>query len=209
MYLQPFSPPFRSMTWTNTPKVQQGWGSNGGNGSEGWGSGVDGTRTGVSNHWGEPQKGAGSVGWDSDSDRSGSGCWSEPSRTTSSSSTWVGSGGSNTPDQSTPNPSSNWGDPVHKPNQGWGEPGKNHHGAQNWGEANTKPSNEWSKGPESSMSRGNQGSSKPTGGDEEGLSLLELIITELNVFTVKCFEKKKQANARVLFQAGLVAQCLL
>ncbi|XP_054891166.1 trinucleotide repeat-containing gene 6A protein-like isoform X2 [Poeciliopsis prolifica] len=152
----------RSMTWTNTPKAQQSWGSNSGNGSEGWGSGVDSTRTGVSNHWGEPQKGAGSVGWDSDSDRSGSGCWSEPSRT-SSNSTWVGSGGSNTPDQSTPNPSSNWGDPVHKPNQGWGEPGKNNHGAQNWGEANTKPSNEWSKGPESSMSRGNQGSSKPTG----------------------------------------------
>ncbi|XP_047214711.1 trinucleotide repeat-containing gene 6A protein-like isoform X2 [Girardinichthys multiradiatus] len=157
----------RSMTWTNTPKMQHGWGTNSGNGSEGWGS-SDCTRTGVSNHCGEPQKGAGSVGWDSD--RSGSGCWSEPSRTTntSSSNTWVGSGGSNTPDQSTPNPGSNWGDSVHKPNpqsssQGWGEPGKNNHGAQNWGESNTKPSNEWVKGPESNISRGNPGSSKSTG----------------------------------------------
>ncbi|XP_038136264.1 trinucleotide repeat-containing gene 6A protein-like isoform X1 [Cyprinodon tularosa] len=157
----------RSMTWTNTPKPQQGWGSNRGNASEGWGNNGDCTRSGVSNHWGEPQKGAGSVGWDSDSDRSGSGCWSEPSRNTASSSnTWVGSGGSNTPDQSTPNPGSSWGDSVHKPNSqssGWGEPGRNHHGAQNWGDSNTKASNEWGKGPDSSISRGNQGSNKSSG----------------------------------------------
>lgn len=143
---------FRSNTWTNAPKPQQGWGSNSGSGSEGWGTGGQ----GGSNHWGEPQKGAGSVGWDSDSDRSGSGCWSEPSRTnTSSSNTWVGSGGSNTPDQSTPNPGSNWGDLSHKPN-----PQSN---SQNWGEPNPKPSNEWGKGPESNMARGNPGSNKPTG----------------------------------------------
>uniref|UniRef100_A0A3Q1HCD4 TNRC6 PABC binding domain-containing protein n=1 Tax=Anabas testudineus TaxID=64144 RepID=A0A3Q1HCD4_ANATE len=157
----------RSNTWTNVPKPQQGWGSSGGNGSEGWGSNGDGSRGGANNHWGEPQKGGGSVGWDSDSDRSGSGCWSEPSRTnTSSSNTWVGSGGSNTPDQSTPNPGSNWGDSVHKPNANtpaWGEPIKNNHAAQNWGEPNPKPSSEWGKGPESSMSRSNQGPNKPTG----------------------------------------------
>ncbi|XP_022064225.1 trinucleotide repeat-containing gene 6A protein isoform X2 [Acanthochromis polyacanthus] len=159
----------RSSTWTNAPKPQQSWGSNSGNGNESWGGSGDGTRQGASNHWGEPQKGAGSVGWDSDSDRSGSGCWSEPSRTnTSSSNTWVGSGGSNTPDQNTPNPGSNWGDSVHKPNphsnsQGWGEPMKNNHGGQNWGEPNPKPSNEWGKGPESNMSRGSQGPNKPTG----------------------------------------------
>uniref|UniRef100_A0A667WA86 Trinucleotide repeat containing adaptor 6A n=1 Tax=Myripristis murdjan TaxID=586833 RepID=A0A667WA86_9TELE len=165
----------RSNTWTNAPKQpkqQQGWGGNSGGGSDSWGNGGDGSRGGASNHWGEPQKGAGSVGWDSDSDRSGSGCWSEPSRTnTSSSNTWVGSGGSNTPDQSTPNPGSNWGDPVPKPkaqnnSQGWGEPMKSNHGAQNWGEPSPKPcnpSNEWGKGPESNMSRGNQGPNKPTG----------------------------------------------
>ncbi|XP_026181997.1 trinucleotide repeat-containing gene 6A protein isoform X2 [Mastacembelus armatus] len=159
----------RSSTWTNAPKPQQSWGSSSGYGSESWGSGGDSSRGGANNHWGEPQKGAGSVGWDSDSDRSGSGCWSEPSRTnTSSSNTWVGSGGSNTPDQTTPNPGSNWGDSVHKPNpsnnnQGWGEPMKNNHGAQNWGEMNPKPSNEWGKGPESNMSRCSQGPNKPTG----------------------------------------------
>ncbi|XP_041854451.1 trinucleotide repeat-containing gene 6A protein-like [Melanotaenia boesemani] len=159
----------RSNTWTNTHKLQQSRGSSGGNGSETWAGGADGSRSGASNHWGEPQKGAGSVGWDSDSDRSGSGCWSEPSRTnTSSSNTWVGSGGSNTPDQSTPNAGSNWGDSVHKSNpqsnsQNWGEPMKNNQGSQNWGGPNSKPSNEWGKGPESNMSRGNQGSNKPTG----------------------------------------------
>ncbi|CAJ1076430.1 trinucleotide repeat-containing gene 6A protein isoform X1 [Xyrichtys novacula] len=142
----------RSNTWTNAPKPQQGWGSSSGTGSEGWGSGGQ----GAGNHWGEPQKGAGSVGWDSDSDRSGSGCWSEPSRTnTSSSNTWVGSGGSNTPNQSTPNPGSNWGDPIPKPNL--------QSNSQGWGEPNSKPSNEWGKGSESNMSRGNQGSNKPTG----------------------------------------------
>ncbi|XP_078141021.1 trinucleotide repeat-containing gene 6A protein-like isoform X2 [Centroberyx gerrardi] len=165
----------RSNTWTNAPKQpkqQQGWGGNGGGGGDGWGSGGDGPRGGANNHWGEPQKGAGSASWDSDSDRSGSGCWSEPSRTnTSSSNTWVGSGGSNTPDQSTPNPGSNWGEHIPKPkpqnnSQGWGEPMKPNHGSQNWGEPAPKPcnpSNEWGKGPESNMSRGNQGPSKPTG----------------------------------------------
>ncbi|KAM9746324.1 trinucleotide repeat-containing gene 6A protein-like isoform 3-T4 [Menidia menidia] len=158
----------RSSTWTNAPKPQQGWGSNSGNGNDTWAGSVDGPRGRANNHWGEHQKGAGSVGWDSDSDRSGSGGWSEPSRTnTSSSNTWVGSGGSNTPDQSTPNPGSTWGDSVHKPNpqpdsQNWGEPVKNNHGTQNWGEPNSK-SCEWGKGPESNMSRGNQGSNKPTG----------------------------------------------
>uniref|UniRef100_UPI0037E9A14E trinucleotide repeat-containing gene 6A protein-like isoform X1 n=2 Tax=Semicossyphus pulcher TaxID=241346 RepID=UPI0037E9A14E len=148
----------RSNTWTNAPKPQQGWGSSGGNGSETWGNGGDGARPGANNHWGEPQKSAGSMGWDrdSDSDRSGSGCWSDPSRTnTSSSNTWVGSGGTNTPDQSTPNPGSNWGDTVHKPNP--------HGNSQGWGEPNPKPSNEWGKGPESNTSRGNQGPNKPTG----------------------------------------------
>ncbi|XP_034395185.1 trinucleotide repeat-containing gene 6A protein-like isoform X2 [Cyclopterus lumpus] len=156
----------RSNTWTNAPKPQQGWGSNSGNGSERWGNGGDGARAGGKNHWGEPQKGA-----SCDSNRSGSGCWNESSRTnntSSSSNTWVGSGGSNPPDQSTPNPGSNWGDSVHKPNpqsnnQSWGEPMKNNHGAQNWGEPNPKPSNEWGKGPESNMSRGNQAPNKPTG----------------------------------------------
>lgn len=169
-YRSPSLALFRSSTWTNAPKPQQGWGSSSGNGSEGWGNGGDGARPGTNNHWGEPQKGAGSVGWDSDSDRSGSGCWSEPSRTTntSSSNTWVGSGGSNTPDQSTPNPGSNWSDSVHKPNpqsnsQGWGEPMKNNQGTQNWCDPNPKPSNEWVKGPESSTSRAAQGPSKPTG----------------------------------------------
>uniref|UniRef100_A0A8C6KJ98 Trinucleotide repeat containing adaptor 6A n=1 Tax=Nothobranchius furzeri TaxID=105023 RepID=A0A8C6KJ98_NOTFU len=156
---------FRSNTWTNTPKVQQGWGS----GSESWGGNVDGPRSGSSKHWGEPQKGGGSVGLDSDSDRSGSGCWSEPSRTnTSSSNAWAGSGGSNAPDQSTPNPGSNWGDSATKPNpqnnsKGWGEHDKNNHGAQNWSESGSKPSNEWGKDPEPRMSRANQGSNKPTG----------------------------------------------
>lgn len=161
----------RSNTWNNTTKQQQGWGSNIGNGREGWGNGGDGARPGASNHWGEPQKGTGSVGWDSDSDRSGSGCWSEPGRTntsTSSSNTWVGSGGSNTPDQSTPNPGSNWGDSVHKSNSqsknlGWGETMKNNQGTQNWGEPNPKPSNEWGNGPEVSTSRGIQGPNKTSG----------------------------------------------
>lgn len=159
----------RSNTWTNTPKPQQGWGSGSGNGSEGWGNSGDINRPGTNSHWGEPQKGASSVGWDSDSDRSGSGCWSEPGRNTSSSNTWGGSGGTNTPDQSAPNPGSNWGDPAHKPNpsqsnsQSWGEPVKNSHGTKNWGEPNPKPSNEWGKGPESSTSRGTQGPNKPSG----------------------------------------------
>ncbi|XP_077412406.1 trinucleotide repeat-containing gene 6A protein-like isoform X1 [Vanacampus margaritifer] len=157
----------RSNTWTNVPKQQQGWGSSSGNEDEGWGTAGDSSRAVSNNHWGDPHKGAGSVGWDSDSDRSGSGCWSEPGRTnTSSSNTWGGSGGSNTPDQNTPNPGSNWGDS--KPNlqnksQGWGEPVKNNQGSQNWGDANSKPpytSNEWGKGPESNMSRANN---KPTG----------------------------------------------
>ncbi|XP_061837613.1 trinucleotide repeat-containing gene 6A protein-like isoform X2 [Nerophis lumbriciformis] len=154
----------RSNTWTNVPKPQQSWGCNSGNGDEGWSTGGDSARAGSNNHWGEPHKGSGSAGWDSDSDRSGSGCWSEPGRTN----TWGGSGGSNTPDQSTPNPGSNWGDPVHKPNlqnksQGWGEPVKNQQGVQTWGDASSKPShtsNEWGKGPDSNMSRGNN---KPTG----------------------------------------------
>lgn len=164
----------RSNTWTNAPKPQQGWDSNSGNGNERWSNGGDGHRGGGRNHWGgEPQKGTNSVGWDND--RSGSGCWSEPNRTnntTSSSSgnnTWAGSGGSNTPDKSTPNAGSNWGDAVHKPNpqgssQGWGEPmNKSNHGAHNWSEPISKPSNEWGKGPESTMSTGNQVPNKPTG----------------------------------------------
>uniref|UniRef100_A0A674N838 Trinucleotide repeat containing adaptor 6A n=1 Tax=Takifugu rubripes TaxID=31033 RepID=A0A674N838_TAKRU len=165
--------PDRSNTWNNTPKQQQGWGSSIGNGREGWGNGGDGARSGANNHWGEPQKGTGSAGWDSDSDRSGSGCWSEPGRTntstsTSSSNTWVGSGGSNTPDQSTSNPGSNWGDSVQKPNpqsnsQGWGETMKNTQGTQNWGEPKPKPSNEWGSGPEASPSRGTQGPNKTSG----------------------------------------------
>ncbi|XP_061557520.1 trinucleotide repeat-containing gene 6A protein-like isoform X3 [Phycodurus eques] len=158
--------PSRSNTWS-VPKQQQGWSSSSGNGDEGWGITGDCSRAASNNHWGDPHKGAGSVGWDSDSDRSGSGCWSEPGRTnTSSSNTWGGSGGSNTPDQSTPNLGSNWGDS--KPNlqnksQGWGEPVKNNQGAQNWGDSNSKPSytsNEWGKGPDSNMSRTNN---KPTG----------------------------------------------
>ncbi|XP_077590011.1 trinucleotide repeat-containing gene 6A protein-like isoform X2 [Stigmatopora nigra] len=157
----------RSNTWTNLPKQQQGWGSSMGNGDESWSPAGDNSRTVSNNHWGDPPKGSGSAGWDSDSDRSGSGCWSEPGRTnTSSSNTWGGSGGSNTPDQSTPNPGSNWNDS--KPNlqnksQGWGEPVKNNQSAQNWGDSNPKSScttNEWGKGPESSMSRTNN---KPTG----------------------------------------------
>ncbi|KAM9392795.1 trinucleotide repeat-containing gene 6A protein-like isoform 2-T3 [Pholidichthys leucotaenia] len=150
----------RSNTWNNGPVSQQGWGSNSGN--EVWG----GSGGGQSNHWGEPKKGTSSVGWDSDSDRSGSGCWSEPSRTnTSSGNTWVGSGGSNTPDMSTPNPGSNWGDSAQKPNlqsngQGWSEPMKINNGAQTWGES--KPS-EWGRSNESNKSRGNPGSNKPTG----------------------------------------------
>lgn len=159
----------RSSTWSNTSKPQQSWGSSSANVSDTWGASGETTRPSSNNHWGEPQKGAGSVGWDSDSDRSGSVCWSEPSRTnTSSSNTWVGSGGSNTPDVSTPNPGSTWGEPVLKPKpqsttQGWAEPSKNNTGAQNWGEPNPKPSNEWGKGPESNMSRGSQGQNKPTG----------------------------------------------
>ena len=177
---------FRSNTWTNAPKAQQGWSSNSGNGTEGWGSSGDGVRGGANNRWGEPQKTAGSAGWEGDSDRSGSdrsgsdrsgsdrsssGCWNDSSRTnTSSGNTWVGSGGSNTQDQSASNQGSNWGgESVHKPNsqsnsQSWGEQQKsNHHGAQNWGETTPKPSNEWGKGPEPNMSRGNQGSNKPSG----------------------------------------------
>lgn len=160
---------FRSSTWSNSSKPQQSWGSSSANVSDTWGASGEATRPSSNNHWGEPQKGAGSVGWDSDSDRSGSVCWSEPSRTnTSSSNTWVGSGGSNTPDVSTPNPGSTWGEPVLKPKpqsttQGWAEPSKNNTGAQNWGEPNPKPSNEWGKGPESNMSRGSQGQNKPTG----------------------------------------------
>lgn len=159
----------RSNTWTNAPKPQQTWN---GNGSEGWGSNGEASRAGASNHWGDPPKGSGSVSWDSDSDRSSSVCWSEPNRTnTSSSNTWAGSGGSNTPDQSTPNPGSNWGEPVHKPNpqssnQGWGEAMKNNQGVQNWGEPSSKacnPSNEWGKGTESNISRGVQGPNKPSG----------------------------------------------
>lgn len=159
----------RSNTWTNTPKPQQGWSSGSGNGSEGWGKAGDLNRPGTNSHWGEPQKGSGSMGWDSDSDRSGSGCWSEPGRNAKNSNTWGGSGGTNTPDQSTPNPGSNWGDPTHKPNppqsnsQGWGEPVKNSHGTKNWVEPSPKPSNEWGKGPESSTSRGTQGPTKPSG----------------------------------------------
>lgn len=160
----------RSNTWNNAPKQQQGWGSSIGNGSEGWGNGGDGARSGANNHWGEPQKGTGSVGWDSDSDRSGSGCWSEPGRTNtnSGSNTWVGSGGSNTPDQSTANPGSSWGDSVHKSNpqsssHSWGETMKNNQGTQNWGEPNPKPSNEWGNGPEASTSRGTAGPNKASG----------------------------------------------
>ncbi|XP_067332253.1 trinucleotide repeat-containing gene 6A protein-like isoform X1 [Channa argus] len=160
----------RSNTWTNAPKPQQGWGSSSGNTNEGWGSGGDSARGGTNNHWGEPTKNTGSAGWESDSDRSGSGYWSEPSRanTSSSNNTWIGSGGSNTPDQSTPNPGPNWADSVQKPNtqsssQAWGEPMKNSYGAQNWGEGNSKSSNEWGKGPETNMPRTNQGSNKPTG----------------------------------------------
>lgn len=189
--------------------MQQGWGSNSGNGNETWGG--DGSRPGASNHWGEPQKGAGSVGWDSDSDRSGSGCWSEPGRTnTSSSNTWVSSGGSNTPDQSTPNPGSNWGDTVNKPspqsnNQGWGESMKNNHGSQNWGESNSKPCNEWGKGPESNMSRGNPSSNKPTGTYLAIIVLLVLLPFNefLNLLTLK-------SNAILLFtfQAGWGGPCL-
>ncbi|XP_061701673.1 trinucleotide repeat-containing gene 6A protein-like isoform X2 [Syngnathoides biaculeatus] len=155
----------RSNTWTVT-KQQQGWGSTSGNGDEGWGITGDGSRAAANNHWGDPHKGAGSVGWDSDSDRSGSGCWSEPGRTnTSSSNTWGGSGGSNTPDQSTPNLGSNWGDS--KPNlqnksQGWADPVKNNQGAQNWADSNSKTSypSEWGKGPDSNTARANN---KPTG----------------------------------------------
>ncbi|XP_068192050.1 trinucleotide repeat-containing gene 6A protein-like isoform X2 [Antennarius striatus] len=156
----------RSNTWTNSPKPQQGWTSNGGNEGESWTNG-DTAQPGPGNYWGEPQKGAGSVGWDSDSDRSGSGCWSEPGRTnTSSNNTWVGSGGSNTPDQSTQNPGSNWGNSSHKSNpqsnsQGWGEPVNNNQGTQNWGDP--RPSKEWGKGSESSVSRGIQGPNKLTG----------------------------------------------
>ncbi|KAM8824943.1 LOW QUALITY PROTEIN: trinucleotide repeat-containing gene 6A protein-like [Synchiropus picturatus] len=152
-----------SNTWTNAPKPQQSWGS----GTENWGPGGDNTRASSNNHWGEPQKGAGSVGWDSDSDRSG--CWSETGRTnTSSSNTWTGSGGSNTPDQSTTNPGSNWNDSMPKPNmqnksQGWGEPNSNS-GMQTWG-TNSKSCNtsEWGKGPDANMSRSNQGPNKPSG----------------------------------------------
>ncbi|XP_068605700.1 trinucleotide repeat-containing gene 6A protein-like [Brachionichthys hirsutus] len=152
----------RSNTWTNSPKPQQGWTSNGGNGSESWANG-DAARPGSSNYWGEPQKGAGSAGWDSDGDRSGSGCWNEAGRTNASSSnTWVGSGGSNTSDQSSQNPGSHWGKSNPQSNsQEWGEPVKHNQGTQNWGDS--RPSNEWVKGSESSMSRGNQGPTKPTG----------------------------------------------
>ncbi|XP_020775608.2 trinucleotide repeat-containing gene 6A protein isoform X1 [Boleophthalmus pectinirostris] len=158
-----------SNMWSNAPKPVQSW--NGSTG-ESWGNNGEASRAGASNHWGDPPKGAGSMGWESDSDRSGSGCWSEPGRNNASSSnTWGGSGGSNTPDHSTPNPGSNWGEPVHKPSpmskhQGWGEPMKNNSSTQNWGETTSKPlnsSNEWGKGPESSTSRGGQGTNKPSG----------------------------------------------
>lgn len=156
-----------SNMWSNGPKPVQSWN---GNTSESWGNNGEASRAGANNHWGDPPKGAGSMGWDSDSDRSG--CWSEPGRTnTNSSNTWIGSGGSNTPDQTAPNPGSNWGEPAHKPNpmsknQGWGEPMKNNTGMQTWGEPTTKPgnpSNEWGKGPESNTSRGAQGPNKPSG----------------------------------------------
>uniref|UniRef100_A0A3B4AD55 Uncharacterized protein n=1 Tax=Periophthalmus magnuspinnatus TaxID=409849 RepID=A0A3B4AD55_9GOBI len=158
-----------SNMWSNAPKPAQSWNGSAG---ESWGNNGEASRAGASNHWGDPPKGAGSMGWESDSDRSGSGCWSEPGRNnTSSSNTWGGSGGSNTPDHSTPNPGSNWGEPVHKPSpmtkhQGWGEPMKNNSSTQNWGESASKPhnpSNEWGKGPESSASRGGQGPNKPSG----------------------------------------------
>ncbi|CAL9693829.1 unnamed protein product [Knipowitschia caucasica] len=159
-----------SNMWTNAPKPQQSWNGNTG---ESWSNNADASRAGASNHWGDPPKGAGSMSWESDSDRSGSGCWNETGRNkTSNSNTWGGSGGSNTPDNSTPNPGSNWGEPVHKPSpmsrhQGWGEPMKNNSNAQNWGEPPSKssnPSNEWGKGPESGAPRGGPTSNnKPSG----------------------------------------------
>ncbi|KAK7939864.1 hypothetical protein WMY93_003190 [Mugilogobius chulae] len=167
-------------TWENKASgnggsSQSGW-DDGSNSSNTWSNNMnkeEGSFEGrASNHWGDPPKGAGSMCWETDSDRSGSGCWSEPGRNnnTSSSNTWGGSGGSNTPDHSTPNPGSNWGDSIHKPSpksQGWGEqPMKNNPSVQNWGEPTSKPcnsSNEWGKGPESSTSRGGQASNKPSG----------------------------------------------
>ena len=181
---------FRSNTWTNAPRQprqQQGWG--GGGGGEGWGNGGGGDssssssyRGGSNNHWGDAQKGGGGGGgggaWEGDSDRSGSGCWSDPSRANANNggggggNTWTGSSAANTQDQGNHNQGSNsWGDPTGpKPapqgrGQGWGEPQKHHHGNQSWGEPPPKtsnPSNEWGKGPEP-VARGGQGPTKPTG----------------------------------------------
>ncbi|CAL8264536.1 unnamed protein product, partial [Gadus morhua 'NCC'] len=181
----------RSNTWTNAPRQprqQQGWG--GGGGGEGWGNGGGGDssssssyRGGSNNHWGDAQKGGGGGGggggaWEGDSDRSGSGCWSDPSRANANNggggggNTWTGSSAANTQDQGNHNQGSNsWGDPTGpKPapqgrGQGWGEPQKHHHGNQSWGEPPPKtsnPSNEWGKGPEP-VARGGQGPTKPTG----------------------------------------------
>ncbi|XP_072298718.1 trinucleotide repeat-containing gene 6A protein-like isoform X2 [Eucyclogobius newberryi] len=154
-----------SNTWNNGPKPQQSWNGNTG---ESWGNNGEASRAGASNRWGDSPKG-GSMGWESDSDRSGSG-WSELGRNnTSGSNTWGGSGGPNTPDHSTPNPGSNWGEPKPSPMskpQGWGEPMKSNSTTQNWAEPTSKhcnPSNEWGKGPESSAPRGGQAPNKPSG----------------------------------------------
>ncbi len=144
----------KSSSWNNPQKAKQGWG---GEGSKG-------------NHWGEPQK-SGSGGWDSDSDRSGSG-WSGPGRC-GTSNTWGGSGGTNTPDQS--GQTTGWGEPTktNDQNQTWGEPIKSSHSNPTWGD-NAKPNNssEWGKSQDSSMGTfrsgsnsqpGAPGQNKPTG----------------------------------------------
>ncbi|XP_051571900.1 trinucleotide repeat-containing gene 6A protein-like isoform X2 [Myxocyprinus asiaticus] len=144
----------KSSSWNNTQKAKQGWG--GPSAGEGWGGECP-----KGNHWEEPQK-SGSGGWDSDSDRSGSG-WSEPGHC-GTSNTWGGSGGTNTPDQS--GPTTGWGEPAktNNQNQGWGEPIKPSHSNPTWGDA-TKPNNssEWGKSQEFIMGTFRSGNTPQTG----------------------------------------------
>lgn len=142
----------KSSSWSNGQKTKQGWSGSSG---EGWGG--EGSR---GNHWGEPQK-SGSGGWDSDSDRSGSG-WSEPGRCNTNA--WGGSGGASTPDQG--GQSAGWGDSAktNNQNQGWGEPIKPSHSNPAWGEA-AKSSNqsEWGKGQDGNAGTFRAGNGSPSG----------------------------------------------
>lgn len=165
----------QSNTWTNPPKPQkqQSWGAPSGGG--------DRSRGGGSSYWGQPQKTSGSGGWDNDSDRSGSGGWGEPghpvntnTHTDDSSSTWGGSGGSNTPERPN-NPHSGWGEPSvsipgpkpqnHQTQGGWGESAmKPNHPSQNWGDP--APPSDWGKSPDSNSNPGQDPRGLPPGGPQ-------------------------------------------